>query len=56
MSSAVDKLPSVHYSSAILPVKSLPKYNILINKDEHIVDQLTDRVKSSCWVYGNGRG
>ncbi|CAF4829710.1 unnamed protein product, partial [Rotaria sp. Silwood1] len=53
MSSVVDELSSICYSTAILSAESLPENKVLTNKDEHIVDHLTDQFNPSQWVYGN---
>ncbi|CAF4791113.1 unnamed protein product, partial [Rotaria sp. Silwood1] len=55
MSSVVDELSSICYSTAILSAESLPENKVLTNKDEHIVDHLTDQFNPSQWVYGNVR-
>jgi len=56
MSSVINELPNIRYCTYILPTKSLPKNSILNNEDEHIFDQLTDRLESPPYViYGNGR-
>jgi hypothetical protein len=55
MTSLVDRSPAVHLSIVNLPWIRLPKSDVIIDDNEILIDQSSEKYEESRLIEGNGR-